>query len=196
MPLENFVNLFLWMEQLGLLDALLPFLLIFTLVFAALQKTKIIGSGEKRFNVIIALVLAFAVVLPHLMGTYPPGQDVVIIINTALPNISVVLVAILAILLLIGVFAPVNLAGTMLGGLLVFGSIIAVVFFFGQAAGIWEEFPPFLGFLNDPDTQALIIILVIFGLVLWFITREEPGVNVGGGLGGFFKMFRDAITPK
>jgi hypothetical protein len=76
----------------------------------------------------------------------------------------------------------------MLGGVLVIGSIGAVVYFFGSAAGIWEGLPSWLNFLNDPDTQALIIILVVFGAVLWFITREEGGgVNVGGGLGGFLR---------
>lgn len=194
MVFESFASLFLELEQYGFLDALLPFLLIFTLVFAALQKTKIIGSGEKKFSLIIAFVLAFVTVLPHLTGTYPAGQDVVLIINTALPNISVVLVAILSILVLIGVFMPISFAGSMLGGVLTLSILGAVVFFFGQAAGVWEELPPFLSFLNDPDTQALVIILAIFGFVLWFITREEGSVNMTGGIGKFIRELGGSIS--
>ncbi|MBN2454020.1 hypothetical protein JXB11_00590 [Candidatus Woesearchaeota archaeon] len=186
--MADFGNLFMWMNSYGLIDALLPFLLIFVIVFATLQKTKIIGTGEKKFNVIVALILAFLVVLPHLTGTYPPNGDIVVIINNALPNISLVMVAILTLLLLIGVFAPVDISSGVIGGMLVIVSLIAVVFFFGQAAGLWgTTLPNWLGFLADPDTQAVIIILAVFGLVLWFITREEGTTKVGGGLGGFFK---------
>jgi hypothetical protein len=197
MALQGFSDLFRWMESYNFLDALLPFILIFTLVYATLQKTKIIGNGEKKFNVVIAFILAFITVLPHLTGTYPANADVVNIINKALPNISIVIIALVSFLLLIGVFAPVNIAGSMLGGFFVLVSIVAVIFFFGQAAGIWPSInSPTWSFLNDPDTQAVIIILVVFGFVLWFITREDKGVNVGGGLGSFFNGLRDAITPK
>ena len=197
MALNGFTELFLWLEQWGLADALLPFLLIFTLVFATLQRTGIVGDGKKQFNVIIAFVMAFIVVVPHITGQYPAGKDVVTIINTAIPNVSLVLVAIVTILLLIGLFSPAALAGTALGGVFALISVIAVVFFFGQAAGVWGDLPPMLGFLNDSDTQALLIIILVFGVVLWFITRDDGGgANVGGGLGKFMNMFRDAITPK
>jgi hypothetical protein len=191
----GFSSLFAWMESYNMLDALLPFLLIFTLVFATLVKTKIIGNGERKYAVIIAFILAFIVVLPHIMGTYPPHSDVVNIINQALPNISIVIVAIIALLLLIGVFAPVNLAGTMLGGFFVIMSLILVAFFFLQAAGwIPAINSPTWSFLADSDTQAVIIILVVFAFVLWFITREEKGgVNIGGNIGNWFK---EIITPK
>jgi len=72
--------------------------LVFTIVFATLQKTKILGEDEnkkprKNFNAVIALVMGLAVVIPHVIGSYPPDGDVVNIINNALPNVSVVLVA-------------------------------------------------------------------------------------------------------
>jgi hypothetical protein len=194
---SGFSSLFQWMESYNMMDALLPFLLIFTLVYATLQKTKIIGTGEKKYNVIVAFIMAFITVLPHITGTYPAHADIVNIINGALPNISVTIIAMISLLLLIGVFAPVNMAGTMLGGFFVFISIVAVIFFFLQAAGWMPSInSPQWSFLNDPDTQAVIIILVVFGFVLWFITREDKGTNITGGLGKFFQTFRDAITPK
>jgi hypothetical protein len=187
----------MWMESYNMMDALLPFMLIFTLVFATLQKTKIIGNGEKKFNVIVAFILSFITVLPHITRTYPAHADIVTIINGALPNISIVIIALVSFLLLIGVFAPVNVAGSMLGGFFVLISIIAVIFFFGQAAGIWPSInSPTWNFLNDSDTQAVIIILVVFGFVLWFITREEGGTSIGGGFSKFLNGFKDAITPK
>jgi hypothetical protein len=80
------------LEQLGLLDVLLPFLLIFTITFAVLQKSRILGEDSKRFNTIVSLVLALAVVIPHVTNPGGPA-DVVVIINAALPNVSLLMIA-------------------------------------------------------------------------------------------------------
>ena len=74
----------LW-ESWGLMDVILPFLLIFAVVYAALTKVKIFGEQKDRIHIIIALVIALAVVVPHVTYMYPPESDVVNIINTALP---------------------------------------------------------------------------------------------------------------
>src|SRR3989344_1351569 len=46
-----------WFATAGGFDVLLPFLLVFTIVFAILEKTNILGEDKKNFNVIIALVI-------------------------------------------------------------------------------------------------------------------------------------------
>ncbi|MBI5073475.1 hypothetical protein HZA99_06685, partial [Candidatus Woesearchaeota archaeon] len=66
MAATNFVQLFRTMESYGLTDALLPFLLIFTILFAMLQKTKILGAGKKNFNVMVSFIIAAMVVIPHI----------------------------------------------------------------------------------------------------------------------------------
>jgi len=90
------------MDTWGLTDVLLPFLLIFTLVFAVLQKTKILGEDKKNFNVVIALVMSLTVVIPHASGGYPLNYDPVNIINAFLPGISLVIVAVVMLFVLIG----------------------------------------------------------------------------------------------
>jgi hypothetical protein len=171
------------LQNMGILDIILPFILVFTVVFAVLQKTKILGTEKvgtedkprKNFNVVIALVMGLAVVIPHVMGTYPtPESDVVNIINAALPNISVVLIAVIMLLLMIGVFGnELNIAKSpgLAGGAVVF-AIVATVFIFGAAAN-WYQLPDWLNFLNDSDTQSLIIILLVFGALIAFITKED-----------------------
>ena len=62
-------------------DLLLPFLLIFTIVFAVLQKSNILGKDKRNFNSVIALVVSLSVVIPHITGSYPAGFDVVEIIQ-------------------------------------------------------------------------------------------------------------------
>lgn len=166
--------------ELGVVDVLLPFALIFTIIYAVLQKTKMIGEGRKNFNISIALIIALLVVIPHVMDTYPPGRDVVEIINQALPQVSLVVVAILMVMLLIGIFAPgIAFQTTGIGTLLALFSILAVAFIFGNALGWWGSFEDnsVFSFLNDPDTQAVLIIILVFGLIVWFITRDDSNHN-------------------
>lgn len=167
------------LQEIGVADIILPFILIFTIVFAVLQKTKILGvddSGKarKNFNAVIALVMGLAVVIPHVVGAYPSDRsDIVNIINSALPNISIILVAVIMMLLIIGVFGGgVDIAGTSLSGWAVLFSILATVFIFGSAAR-WWELPIWLGFMLDSDTQALIVVILVFALIIWFITKED-----------------------
>ncbi len=191
---NEFPDFFIKIEEMGMLDSLLPFILIFTILFAILQKTKIIGEGKRQFNTLVALVLSLMVIIPHVTGKYPPGQDVVLIINQALPQVSLVVVAILAALLLIGVFAPgVMFGGTSFGAFLALLAMGAVVYIFGNAAGFWAN-AGFLGFLNDPDTQAVIVIVLVFALIIWFITRDTD-TRVGGGFGQMLNSIREGIRP-
>ncbi len=180
----NFQEMIYALESTGLSDVLLPFLLVFTVVFAALKQTKILGD-EKRFHVIIAMVMAFAVVIPHVLGRYPPGKDVVVIINTALPHVSVVLIAILMVLIMLGIFGwellPENGIGS---GALIF-AILAVGIIFGSSAG-WFQLPQWLNFINDPTTRALLIIILVFGIIIAFITKDSSE-----GQGGMGKLFEN-----
>lgn len=186
-----FQNVFYQLESIGLMDVLLPFFLVFTIVFAVLQRVHILGpeKKDKSFNIIIALVMASAVIFPHIVGGYPYGFDVVDIINRALPNVSLVLVAILMVLLLLGIFGwPVGGEGTSLQGWIAFAAFAAVVYIFGSAANLWNM-PDWLSFLRNPDTQALIIVLLIFGLVVWFITKEEDESHGESALRSLGKTF-------
>lgn len=190
---NEFNDVFLRLDNLGVLASLLPFILIFTILFAVLQKTKIIGEGKRQFNTVIALIISLMVVIPHLTGKYPPGQDIVVIINTALPQVSLLVIAILAALLLIGVFAPgVMFGGTGIGAFMGILSFGAIIYIFGNAAGIWQTTGMF-NFLNNPDTQAVLVIVLVFGLIIWFITKSDDEVKVGGPLAGIMNSFKDAI---
>ena len=98
-----FVDAIRTLESIGLSDVLLPFLLIFTIIYAIITKVKILGE-RKGINVVFSLTIALIVVIPHVIGAYPANMDAVVIINTMIPNLSLVVVAVFALLVLIGVF--------------------------------------------------------------------------------------------
>jgi len=100
--MATFETLVYYLETYGVLDVLLPFLLVFTIIYAVLLKTKILGD-RKNFNVIIALILGLLFVIPHILGTYPLGYDPVRVLNETLPSISLVSVAAIMLLILLGI---------------------------------------------------------------------------------------------
>jgi hypothetical protein len=185
----NFTDFINQLVNMGVADVLLPFMLIFTVVFAVFQKASILGKDKKNMNVVIALVLALAVIIPHVTGSYPAGSDVVNIINQALPNVSLVVVAILMVLLLAGVFGW-EFAGGSLSGFVAIFCVGIVIYIFGAAAGWWSRGA--LSWLNiDASTQALLIVIAVFGIIIWFVTstgeKKSQGANIMHQFGELFQ---------
>lgn len=194
----NFADFLIWLDDMKILDSLIPFVLIFTLVFAVLQKTQILGIGKKSFNVVVALSMALMVVIPHVMERYPAGQDPVVIMNTAIPNVSILMVAILAALLLVGIMGIQFMGGSITGFIAII-SFFAVVYIFGAAAGWFGggHFPWFLGFLDDEATRSMFIVILVFGVIVWFITRDESSTEgTVGWLSGAGKALSEAFQKK
>ncbi len=99
-PLQNAIDFF---KDFGLFDVVLPFLLVFAIIFAILEKTRILGEetikGEKipkrNLNTLVGFVIAMLTVATN---------KVVNAINIALPNIILVIVSFVAFLLMLGIF--------------------------------------------------------------------------------------------
>ncbi len=190
MTYYNWREFFMALDNWGLTDVLLPFLLIFTIVFAVFQKTKILGE-KKSYNTIIALVMSLTTVIPHVTGNYPLGYDPVLILNNALPTVSIVVVALIMLLLLVGVWGAESdwIAGNTVTGSIVLLSVAAIVVIFGASAGWWSGWSWF----NDvfgADSIAIVVMILVFALVMWFITRDDT-VSEGDGMmkqvGNMFK---------
>lgn len=184
------------LDAWGVTDVLLPFILVFTIVFATLQKTKILGDGKKNYNVMVALVMGLGVVIPHIVGRYPFNFDPVDVINASLPQVSIILVAIIMLLLIIGIFGnEIDIAGTSLAGWVVVLAIIAVLLIFGSAVG-WFTMPIWLGFLLDPELQALVVMILVFGIIIWFITKDDSKKDKEKGLGAWMEDFGKVLKKK
>ena len=190
-------NVFYMFQYWGLTDVILPFILIFTVVFAIMQKVKPLGpeGHNKQFNVVIALVMGCAVVIPHVLGYYPPDADVVNIINAALPQVSIVLVAILMVLLIVGLFGgKAEWGGSTLSGWIAFLAFALVVFIFGRSAGWFEYLPTWLYWLDNPDTQAMLIVIAIFAIIIWLITKEDKPKGEAGTMDKFADGFKNLFS--
>jgi hypothetical protein len=175
MATTDFVNLFRVLESYGLTDALLPFLLIFTILFAMLQKTMILGAGKKNYNTIVALSIAALAVIPHITGSYPHGYDLVLILNQALPNVSLIIVAVVMALLLIGLMGgeAVWMGGSLSGGIALV-AFLGIIYIFGGAAGWWNNIA-----FNwwDEDIITLVVVILVFAIVIWYITKDDTSAD-------------------
>ncbi|MBW2970339.1 hypothetical protein KY309_02420 [Candidatus Woesearchaeota archaeon] len=176
----------------GLIDALLPFLLIFVVVFAILQRLQLFAEPEvqgqprrtnRGINGIIGMLIGAMVVVPHIVGLYPATSDPVILINRFLPHTAVILIAIFCVMLLIGLpggaipspFLTLIALGAL--GILGFVILMAVI------PGFWPAF----GFLRDPAVQAFLIIIIVFALVVYFALIREP--EDGGGFQDWYNRW-------
>lgn len=73
------------------LNAVLPFVLVFTVLFAILQKSKILGEGKKQIDAIVSLIIALIVI---------SFANAVGIITSLMPFLAVSVIVILVFLLL------------------------------------------------------------------------------------------------
>lgn len=189
---STFESTFQMLEAWGIADTLLPFILIFAIVFAVLDKAQIFGENKRNINIIIALVIGLSVVIPHVTNSYPPEADVVDLMNIILPQVSLVAVAFLMVLILVGVVGG-EWMGSHTGGWMAMIGAIAVFIIFGGAVGWWES-----GWLYNTfgeETVSVALMLLVFGLIIWFITREGKATG-GEGLTKFMKDFGNFWTGK
>lgn len=175
----DFRNIIFDLENMGFWSVVLPFLLVFTIIFAILQKSKILGADKdgaprKNFNVAIALIMGLAFVVPSVLGRYPPNADPVMIIANALPGVSLLAIAIIMVLLLLGIFNVGPKTDGSFGGIMAIFVIASVAIIFAISAGwMGTNLPYWLWFIYDRQFQSLLVTILIFGLVIWFITKED-----------------------
>lgn len=172
-------QMFTWFMTSGAYGALLPFFLIFTLIFAFLQKIKMFGSNaadNKRFNILIALIIALTVVVPHVTNSYPAGSDPITIVQTALPNVTLWIIAIFSIWLLLASFGiPLfnESEGKSVRGFVTVLCAIVVALIFGEAAGWW---PPSIsvqiGRIDPGVLQIILILAIVIGILIWLLGGE------------------------
>src|SRR3989344_318442 len=159
----NFQNYVRTLEGMGLLDVVLPLILFFTILFAALQKTKILGDKDgstpaekagKKYNVIVALVFGLVGVIPHVLygggaGGAADGKmrigsklfpDPVEIINNSLPSVAIWVIAILMFLLILGLMIPgEKVLQWPVSGWAALLAVLVIGYIFGSAAGWWGD---------------------------------------------------------
>jgi len=114
------------------IEYILPFLLVFTLVFAVLDKTKLLGDGKRQINAIISLVIGLI-----LIG-FPYARGVIV---KLIPFLAVSLVVLFIFMLVFGFISGKKEGDVLNKGLkialgIIFG--LAVIVAILWATGSWD----------------------------------------------------------
>ncbi|MBD3304556.1 hypothetical protein GF343_05410 [Candidatus Woesearchaeota archaeon] len=182
-----FQDTFYYLQQWGVLDVLVPFVLIFTIIYAVLQKIQLFGTEGKRFNAIIALAITLTAIVPHILGTYPPGMDVIAIMNASLPETVLLIVAVVLLMVMMGLMYGNWPEETPLSGI---AAIIAAIILVGIFLSNIIEIP-ILSYIS-PEVQTLIIVLVVFGLIFLYVTHEPTEAKtIGQHVSSLFKKIEN-----
>lgn len=177
-----FGNVIDFLRKLGFFSVLLPFLLVFAIVFGILEKSKLFGTektGDKEYpkrnlNSIVAFCVAFFVIA---------ASNITGVIQATMPQIALVLIFIIAFLLLFG-----SLMGhaTLEKGkgildlwaiapginkFFITAIFIAMMFILLGAFGALDSVLGFI-FANISGTFiTLIIFFLLVVLAIWFVTK-------------------------
>ncbi|MBR9683222.1 hypothetical protein GOV03_01660 [Candidatus Woesearchaeota archaeon] len=163
-----------FLDKLGVYDVILPFLLIFTIMFAILEKTKVLGVEKidgkdltkKNLNAMVAFVVSFLVIA---------STELVGVINETMSHVVLLLILVVSFMLLVGVFfgskefTLESYPGwTKFFMVLMFMGIVVI---FLNALD-WLQYIAFL-FVNwNAEWAATIILFIIVIGFMWFITTE------------------------
>ncbi len=172
-------------QKLGIYDVILPFLLIFTVLFAILEKTKVFGTDEydgqqvpkKNLNAMAAFIIGFFVVA---------STKLVAIVSEFLANVVLLLLLVVMFLVLIGSFyrekEDVFLEGAWRNWFMAL-LLVAIILIFLHAVPTdngsnWLEFG-WLWLVThwDSSVVASVILLVVIVIIMVLITKSPSTKN-------------------
>jgi hypothetical protein len=148
-------------QQIGIFDVMLPFMLIFAILFAILQKTNIFG-GRKGIDAIVAMAMAFMAII---------NPFVTDLMKVILQNAVIAILLMVAIMLLFGLILGSkkpkiwHLFGWVTG-------LIILVWLVGRVADYYELYYPgtvvfsTMWWNNNLPWMIPIFIIIIFAIVV------------------------------
>ncbi|RME54178.1 hypothetical protein D6777_04600 [Candidatus Woesearchaeota archaeon] len=165
----------------GFFDVILPFLLVFTVVFGILEKTKIFGTekvGDKEFakkniNSMIAFVIAFFTIA---------AKEVVMALQLSLPKVALTLIIVVCFMLLAGSFMSdkefsfENRKGWKIT--LTFIMFIAIILIFLDAFGWLTPIIDWIVFDESVLLVPLVTLAVVIGTIV-FVVGGKPKSSGG-----------------
>jgi len=149
-------------EQMGFFSYVLPFLLIFSIVFGVLIKTRIF-EDNKSINAIIAIAVGFLSLqwdlVPRFFSEVFPRAGV---------GLSIVLIAIL----FLGMFLP----GENWTIFLVLGAIIVAVVLFGSFGELGWQIP----IIGNLDFGNILPVILVLGAIIAIVVGASKFKSPGG----------------
>jgi len=163
------------LESALLTEVLLPFLLVFVLIFAILQKTELLGKGKAQIDALIALSIALMLIV------FPKPRDIIVYM---MPWVAVAAAVILVFFILYGFVAGPNPTSgkwqKIVFGVLA-GIFVLVLLIF--ITGFWDILFDLLEGGYGDIWSNIILIIVIVGAVAVAVASGKKGGSSGSSSG-------------
>lgn len=163
----DFYTIFYQLESSGFYEYFLPFLLVFVVLFAILEKTFIFGKVGKdgdevpktNINIVVALIISLFMVI---------RTDLVLIMNNYLSKMSFFIIIAVMVMIVIAMFAGKDVKVPV-----TYAAIIAIIAgIWSLASGAWGTDFPYWYYLSD---SALAFLLGIGLFVLIIVIMLKSG---------------------
>jgi hypothetical protein len=170
-----------FLAQLGVFEVVLPFILTFVMIYAILEKTKILGteadgkSSRKNLNALLSFCIGFFVIA---------SSSIVAVINQAMAQIVLLALVSICFMLLVGSFSrngeDVFLEGKWKKGFMIF-MLVGVILVFAGAIKL-DGKNSILDYIYIQITQnftsnavsAIALIAIVVGVVYWVSSEAKP----------------------
>lgn len=178
---STFRETLIFFDKLGIYDVILPFLLVFTIIFAILEKSKVLGTeviegeklAKKNLNAMVAFVIAFLTVA---------SSQIVKVINQTAAHVVILLLLSVFFLILVGSFwkegeGPFSLEGkwNILFMVIMFIGIVLIFLNALEYNGkswltiFWDWLKNF----NNSEAVSSIVLLVVILFFMWYVTKSQ-----------------------
>jgi hypothetical membrane protein len=187
-----FANALVFLGKLGLYDVILPFLLTFTIIYAIMDKTRILGYDtfdgkqypKKNLNALVAFCIGFLVIA---------SSNLVSLINTTLAQIVVLFMICVFYLALVGIFYKDSVEDKFSSKWKLFFMIvllIAIVLIFANAIllesgqSVLEFVYTQIAFNIDSAAVSTIVLILFIAGAMWYIVSSGSPSSDGKKDGG------------
>jgi len=185
-------SLFYSLEDYGVFEFILPFLLVFAISFAILEKAKIFGEDEKgkprtNINMILSLIIGLLIVTQF---------EIIQTINNFLPKVSLFLVVAVMFLVLVSLFGAKvehGFSGIILGIVTI---IVLYILYWSLGPSLGFEVPYWI-----EDYWGWILVIIIFLIFLFYLKGgagkdKSFGDRVSGTLSTGDKFFDKLLKER
>ncbi|MFH1425134.1 MAG: hypothetical protein ABIG28_00175 [archaeon] len=164
MAYNSITDVLMQLEGLGLFEFILPFLLIFAVVYGVLSWMNIFGEN-KGVHIIISLVIGMlAIRLPFFSA----------FLSEMAPRLGVGLSIILGVLILVGMFTPKNKRGTIAWILFAIGAVIFIIILV-QTSNVMSYWGYGTGFFSEQLIGWIVMLAILIGVIVAVAVGNSSG---------------------
>jgi len=158
-------------SSIGMFDMILPMILIFVVVYAVLQRTRLL-MGKKEIDSIVALVISFFVIgNPEVSAFFLP----------LFSNVALGIIVMVAFLLIMGLIT--GRPGKQWQNITMWGGIVIFIWIMSRAADYFSGYSMIFSstwwYNNSYWVIPLILILIVVGVIASSPSEEEEKIKRG-----------------